>query len=96
MAEVITLPLTQLEAMVSKPSPGSQNAAGSFSRQVPGCFDAKFLGRQVIKQRGVVTDRGEVDQLRFRAPAFTHQKHQIWGATALILDQLAQVLHSFR
>ena len=96
VAEVITLPLTQLEAMVSEPSPGSQNAAGSFSRQVPGGFDAKFLGRQVIKQRGVVTDRGEVDQLRFRAPAFTHQKHQIWGATALILDQLAQVLHSFR
>jgi len=50
----------------------------------------------VIKHRGVMADTGEVDQLRFRAPALTHQDHQIWGATALILDQLAQVLHDAR
>jgi hypothetical protein len=43
-------------------------------------------------KRGVMTDAGEVDQLRFSAPAFDYQGHLIWGATALILDQLAQIL----
>ena len=47
---------------------------------------------QWVKRRGVMTDAGEVDQLRFSAPAFDYQGHLIWGATALILDQLAQIL----
>jgi len=45
-----------------------------------------------VKRRAVMTAAGEVDQLRFRAPAFESQGHVIWGATALILDQLAQIL----
>ncbi len=94
VAQVITLPLTQLETMV--PEPSSQNADGVFARKVSKSRDAKCRGSQVIKQRGVMADTGEVDQLRFRAPALTHQDHQIWGATALILDQLARVLHDVR
>ncbi|WP_283435093.1 NUDIX hydrolase [Neorhodopirellula lusitana] len=31
-------------------------------------------------------------ELRFRTPAFDHQGIQVWGATAVILDQLAQAL----
>lgn len=91
VAQVITLPLTQLKTMV--PEPSSQNADGAFSRKVSKSLHAKCRGNQVIEQRGVMTDTGEVDQLRFRAPALIHQDHQIWGATALILDQLARVLH---
>ena len=94
VAQVITLPLTQLETMV--PEPSSQNTDGVFDRKVSKYRDAKCRGSQVIKQRGVMADTGEVDQLRFRAPALTHQDHQIWGATALILDQLARVLHDVR
>ena len=44
------------------------------------------------KQRAVRSTGHEVDQLTFRAPAFRHGEHQIWGATALILDQLARIL----
>ncbi len=33
-----------------------------------------------------------IAQFRFRSPAFEHQSLQIWGATAVILDQLAQCL----
>ena len=47
---------------------------------------------QRVRRRGVMTAAGEVDQLRFRAPAIEYQGHLIWGATALILDQLAQIL----
>ena len=94
VAQVITLPLGQLEKMV--PEPSSQNADGSFSRKVRKSPDAKRRGSEVIKQRAVMADSGEVDQLRFRAPSFSHQDHQIWGATALILDQLARVLHDQR
>ncbi len=94
VAQVITLPLTQLETMV--PEPSSQNTDGVFDRKVSKYRDAKCRGSQVIKQRGVMAGTGEVDQLRFRAPALTHQDHQIWGATALILDQLARVLHDVR
>jgi hypothetical protein len=94
VAQVITLPLARLETMV--PELSSQNADGSFPRKVSKSFGSKCRGSQVIKHRGVMADTGEVDQLRFRAPALTHQDHQIWGATALILDQLAQVLHDAR
>jgi len=34
----------------------------------------------------------EVAQIRFRAPAFAYRSQRIWGATAVILDQLAQCL----
>ncbi len=34
----------------------------------------------------------EVAQIRFSAPAFEYQSLRIWGATAVILDQLAQCL----
>jgi 8-oxo-dGTP pyrophosphatase MutT (NUDIX family) len=34
-----------------------------------------------------------VGKLRFRAAAWRFHGHEIWGATALILDELAQVLH---
>ena len=91
VAQVITLPLARLETMV--PELSSQNADGSFPRKVSKSFGSKCRGSQVIKHRGVMADTGEVDQLRFRAPALIHQDHQIWGATALILDQLARVLH---
>ena len=94
VAQVISLPLSRLEAMV--PELSSKNAMGSFSGKVSKSVDAKCCGSQVIKQRGVMVDTGEVDQLRFRAPALRHQDHQIWGATALILDQLVRVLHDVR
>ena len=35
-----------------------------------------------------------IASLDFKAPAFLHQNWQIWGATAVILDQLAQCLRS--
>lgn len=44
------------------------------------------------KRKPVRSAAGEVGSLRFRAAAFEHQDHLIWGATAMILDQLAQVL----
>ncbi len=91
VAEVITLPLSRLETMVSEFF--SLNTQGGFSGKVSKSLDAKYSGSQVIKQHGVMSKTGEVDQLRFRAPALNHQDHQIWGATALILDQLARVLH---
>ncbi|WP_197138008.1 NUDIX hydrolase [Crateriforma conspicua] len=38
--------------------------------------------------------RGEhrVGHLQFRTPAFAHGEHKVWGATAMILDELAQHL----
>lgn len=91
VSQVITLPLSQLETLVTETF--SENNGGSFSRKTTGSSRVKSQGRQVIKQRGVEVNSAEVDQLRFRAPVLTHQEHQIWGATALILDQLARVLH---
>lgn len=93
VAEVITLPLKQLQRMVAEAF--SETRGGSGSPRVHKSSAAKSCGRQVIKQRGVVAAEGEVDLLRFRTPALTHQDHQIWGATALILDQLARVLSEF-
>jgi 8-oxo-dGTP pyrophosphatase MutT (NUDIX family) len=48
--------------------------------------------RQIIRQRGVRVGDQEVDRLRFRADAIRYHGHSVWGATALILDQLAQIL----
>ena len=98
VAEVITLPLERLShvmaggqakhVQVRQDSSGNEDLNSAEPNEPP-----EDLPRYVIKQRRVVADTSEIDQLRFRAPAVTHQGHQIWGATALILDQLAQVLH---
>ena len=47
---------------------------------------------KLVKQRAVRKADREVGRLKFRAPAIEHKEHQIWGATALILDQLARIL----
>ena len=94
VAQVITLPLSRLEAMV--PELSEKNTEGSFSGKVSKSLDPKYRGSQITKQRRVMAKTREVDQLRFRVPAIMHKDHQIWGATALILDQLAQVLHDLR
>jgi 8-oxo-dGTP pyrophosphatase MutT (NUDIX family) len=49
---------------------------------------------ELVKQRAIRSADGEVGRLTFRTKAFRHEDHQIWGATALILDQLAQILQS--
>ncbi len=46
----------------------------------------------LIKRRPVRVGDQEVGQLTFRAAALQHKDQTIWGATALILDQLAQIL----
>ncbi len=48
----------------------------------------------LVKQRAVTNQSQEVDRLVFRAAAIEHGSHLIWGATALILDQLAQILQT--
>jgi 8-oxo-dGTP pyrophosphatase MutT (NUDIX family) len=47
---------------------------------------------KLVKQRSVRMAGQEVGKLSFRAPAIEHDEHVIWGATALILDQLARIL----
>lgn len=47
---------------------------------------------RLVKQRSVRMAGQEVGRLSFRAPAIEHGEHVIWGATALILDQLARIL----
>ncbi|MGB7344393.1 MAG: CoA pyrophosphatase [Pirellulaceae bacterium] len=42
-----------------------------------------------VRQDGTV-----VDQLVYSAPAIEYDNHVIWGATAMILEELAQILHS--
>lgn len=49
---------------------------------------------QLVKQRSVQSDDQEVGQLTFRTMAFQYQDHTIWGATAMILDELAQILRT--
>ena len=39
-------------------------------------------------------DAKEIATLRFSAPAIRHGEYRIWGATAMILDELAQILQS--
>jgi 8-oxo-dGTP pyrophosphatase MutT (NUDIX family) len=48
--------------------------------------------REVIKARVVRSGGGEVGELSFRASGFQLPNHHVWGATAMILDQLAQLL----
>ena len=45
-----------------------------------------------VQRRQVISSSGAIDQITFRAPSYDFQEHRIWGATALILDQLAQIL----
>ena len=47
---------------------------------------------RLVKQRSVRFSGQEVGKLTFRAPAIQHGDHEIWGATALVLDQLARIL----
>ncbi len=42
--------------------------------------------------RSAVQPQLEVAQVRFQVPAFRYRDQRIWGATAVILDQLAQCL----
>ena len=44
-----------------------------------------------VRQNGVVVDR-----MSYSVPAIEFEKHVIWGATALILDELAQILRNLR
>ncbi len=48
--------------------------------------------REVVQARIVRGAAGEVGKLRFRASGFQAGNHHVWGATAMILDQLAQLL----
>lgn len=48
--------------------------------------------REVIQARTVRSSAGEVGKLSFRATGFQTGNHHVWGATAMILDQLAQLL----
>ncbi len=48
---------------------------------------------ELIKSRSVRRGDLEIGEFRFRATAIRHEGHEIWGATALILDELAQLLH---
>jgi 8-oxo-dGTP pyrophosphatase MutT (NUDIX family) len=48
----------------------------------------------VSKQKDVVTAAGISGRLSFRAPTIQFGEYQIWGATALILDELAHLLQT--
>lgn len=48
----------------------------------------------LLKQRSVRVAGQEVGRLTFHATAFRYEDHLIWGATAMILDQLAQILRN--
>ncbi|MGB7324706.1 MAG: CoA pyrophosphatase [Rubripirellula sp.] len=49
-----------------------------------------------LKSRSVRSGSGVVGTFQFRARAIHHQQHEIWGATGMILDQLAQILLPYR
>lgn len=86
--QVIVLPVARLmEAPFAGSTQCSEKHARGSEKHARG-----FEKHARVKRRAVMTAAGEVDQLRFRAPAFESQGHVIWGATALILDQLAQIL----
>lgn len=51
-------------------------------------------GRVMLtKSRPMRRDGVEVGRFTFRAAAIRYREHDIWGATALILDELARILH---
>jgi len=47
---------------------------------------------KVTRTRQVVHNAEVVGQFRFRAPAFRHGEDRIWGATAMLLAELADLL----
>lgn len=47
----------------------------------------------LTRSRSVRRDGQVVGNLRFRTAAVRYRGHDIWGATALILEELAQILH---
>lgn len=60
--------------------------------QVPISVISDESNHQVMSKRKEVGSDPDC-QLTFRAPVIQHGQHRIWGATALILDELAQILH---
>ena len=49
--------------------------------------------RSIHRSRSLSRDGQQVGRLQFRAGAIEHRGRTIWGATAMILDELAQMLH---
>jgi 8-oxo-dGTP pyrophosphatase MutT (NUDIX family) len=47
---------------------------------------------EMLREYQVRSGDQVLDTLAFRAAAFVHRGHKIWGATAMILDQLVQLL----
>ncbi|TWT74897.1 NUDIX hydrolase [Allorhodopirellula solitaria] len=75
-----------------RPDPGEVDEVIHLPFQVP-CQQAPV--NSIWHQRAVqaaAEPQTDVAQFRFRAPAFIYQSMRIWGATAVILDQLAQCL----
>lgn len=75
-----------------QPDPGEVDEVIALPLQVP-CQQTPVSS--IWYQRGVqaaAEPSRRVAQFRFRAPAFEYQSLRIWGATAVILDQLAQCL----
>ncbi len=50
----------------------------------------------VSKSKTICQNGRQVGEFQFTAPALKYKEHVIWGATALILDELAQILHSLK
>lgn len=48
---------------------------------------------KLTRERSVRRAGRVVGQLSFRAAAIRHEGHEIWGATAMILEELARILH---
>jgi 8-oxo-dGTP pyrophosphatase MutT (NUDIX family) len=48
---------------------------------------------EFFRARAVRQGDCDVGQLKFRARAFRYADHNIWGATAMILEDLARLLH---
>ena len=46
-----------------------------------------------VRTRQVCQEGSPVGELTYRAPLIQCVEHEIWGATAMILDELAQLLH---
>jgi len=93
VAEVIPLPLSRLlQWLPAVVQNHSESLTQASVRSHPETGQS-MPTHDVISHRGVISGGVEVDQLRFRTPAVTWLGHRIWGATVMILDQLAQVMH---
>tara|TARA_R110002049_G_scaffold27321_2_gene94160 strand:+ start:329147 stop:329929 length:783 start_codon:yes stop_codon:yes gene_type:complete len=51
---------------------------------------------EYVKERPVRKKGTQIGSFQFRAATIEHKDHQIWGATALILDQFARVIRDLR